>query len=155
MGVVLGLIFSAGVLFANTDQEAERLSNELKTALQTESYIYVATQRLNGEWSTPAPVWFMSDGDAIYFTTSPTSHKAFRIHRGSPVRIWVGRKDGPLLEGEARFVKDRTIIERMAERYAQKYWIAWLGFFKPRPGRVAAGKTLAVQVSPIRSIQEN
>jgi general stress protein 26 len=155
MGVVLGLVFSAGVLLASTAQEAEQLSEEIKAALQTEPYIYVATRRLNGEWSTPAPVWFMSNGDAIYFTTSPTSHKALRIHRGSSVRIWVGRKDGPLLEGEARFVKDRAIIERMAERYAQKYWIAWLGFFKPRPGRVAAGKTLAVQVFPIRSAQEN
>jgi general stress protein 26 len=155
MGVVLGLVFSAGVLFTGTAQEVEGLSDGIKAALQTESYIYVATQRLNGEWSTPAPVWFMSDGDAIYFTTSPTSHKALRIHRGSPVRIWVGRKDGPLLEGEARFIKDRATIERMAERYAQKYWIARLGFFKPRPGRVAAGKTLAVQVFPLRSAPEN
>ena len=56
---------------------------------------------------------------------------------------------------EARFVKDRAIIERMAEGYAQKYWFAWLGFFKPRPGWVASGKTLAVQVSPLRSVREN
>jgi hypothetical protein len=97
----------------------------------------------------------MADGDAIYFTTSPTSHKALRIQRGSPVRLWVGRKDGPLLEGKARFVTDRAIIERMAEGYAQKYWIAWLGSFKPRPGRVAAGKTLAVEVLPMRSAPEN
>ncbi|MGE0681035.1 MAG: hypothetical protein AB7P69_09080 [Candidatus Binatia bacterium] len=155
MGVVLGLVFFTGVLFADTTQEAERLSDGIKAALQTESYIYVATRRSNGEWSTPAPVWFMSDGDAVYFTTSPTSYKAFRIHRGSPVRIWVGRKDGPLLEGEARFVKERVIIERMAVRYTQKYWLAWLGFFKPRRGRVALGKTLAVQVFPFRSALEH
>ena len=143
MRVMLGLVFSIGIVLAGTAQGDEGLSDEIKAALTTEPYIYVATRRLNGEWSTPAPIWFMYDGDAIYFTTSPTSHKAHRIYRGSPVRIWVGEKDGPLLEGEARFIKDRPIVERMAAGYSQKYWIAWLGFFRPRPGRVASGKTLA------------
>jgi general stress protein 26 len=154
MWVVLELMLAAGLWVAQSVQGAEQMSEELKAALQVESYIYVATQRLNGEWSTPAPVWFMADGDAIYFTTSPTSHKAHRIYRGSPVRIWVGRKDGPLLEGEARFITDRAIVERMAASYQQKYWIAWLGFFRPRPKRVASGKTLAVQVAPLRLIPQ-
>jgi len=151
---MLGLVFSVGILLLGTAQGAEELNNEIKTALITESYIYVATRRLSGEWSTPAPVWFMYDGDAIYFTTSPTSHKAHRIYRGSPVRVWVGRQDGPLLEGEARFVKDRDLIERMAASYSQKYWIAWLGFFRPRPRRVSSGKTLAVQVVPTRVLPQ-
>jgi hypothetical protein len=91
----------------------------------------------------------MYDGTAVYFTTSPMSHKAHRIHRGSPVRIWVGRKDGPFFEGEARFIRDHAVVERMAEAYNQKYWIAWLGFFRPRPRRVGSGKTLVVKVTPI------
>jgi hypothetical protein len=90
----------------------------------------------------------MYDGSAIYFTTSPTSHKAHRIHRGSPVRVWVGKKDGPFFEGEARFTKDRATIERMSEAYSKKYWIAWLGFFRPRSSRVASGKTLAIKITP-------
>jgi general stress protein 26 len=155
MGGVLELVFSAGVWLTGTVQEADGLRDEIKAALQSESYIYVATRRLNGEWSTPAPVWFTYDGVAIYFTTSPTSHKAHRIYRGSPVRIWVGRKDGPLLEGEAHFIKDRAIVERMAASYKQKYWIAWLGFFRPRPRRVAAGKTLAVKVAPAHVVPQS
>ena len=37
---------------------------------------------------------------------------------------------------------------RMAPVYAQKYWIAWLGLFKPNPERVRTGKTVIVKVSP-------
>jgi len=126
---------------------AERMTEALETALKTESYIYIATRRANGEWSTPAPVWFSYDAGAIYFTTAPSSHKARRIRRGSPVRIWVGRKDGPLVEGEAHIIKELDVVERMSAAYNQKYWLAWLGLFRPRPGRVASGKTLAVQVT--------
>jgi general stress protein 26 len=150
--MVLGLWFAVSVGLASMAQGANRLSAEIETALQTESYIYVATRRLSGEWSTPAAVWFMYDDGAVYFTTSPTSHKAHRIHRGSPVRIWIGRKDGPCFEGEAHFIKDRSVVERLAAGYSQKYWIAWLGFFRPRPSRVASGRTLVVKVTPTRVI---
>ena len=123
-------------------------TDEMTNALKTESYIYVATRRMNGQWSTAAPVWFMYDGENLYFTTAPSSHKAHRIHRGSPVKIWVGQKDGPSFEGKAQLVKDGPLAERMGKFYSDKYWIAWLGFFKPRPARVGSGKTLIVKVMP-------
>lgn len=148
MSFLIGLVLAAGLCFAGMAQEGESLNAEIITALETESYIYVATRRLNGEWSSPAPVWFMYDKGAVYFTTSLTSHKAHRIHRGSPVRIWVGREDGPFFEGEAKFIKERPVVERMSDAYSKKYWIAWLGFFRPRPSRVASGKTLAIKVTP-------
>ena len=123
-------------------------TDEVTNALKTESYMYVATRRLNGQWSTAAPVWFMYDGEELYFTTAPSSHKAHRIHRGSPVKIWVGTKDGPSFEGKAQFVKGGVLAERMGKAYSDKYWVAWLGFFKPRPARVGSGKTLIVKVTP-------
>lgn len=148
MSCLIGLVFAVGLSFVGAAQGGDSLDAEMRTALETESYIYVATRRLNGEWSSPAPVWFMYDEGAVYFTTSPTSHKAHRIHRGSPVRIWIGKKDGPFFEGEAKFIKERPIVERMSEAYSKKYWIAWMGFFRPRPSRVASGKTLAIKVTP-------
>ena len=149
MSTMLGLLIALGLCMVGVAQGADGLSSEVEAALKTENYLYVATRRLNGEWSTSAPVWFMYDGEAVYFTTAPTTHKAHRIHRGSPVRVWVGKKDGPFFEGEARFVKDRAVVERMAEVYTQKYWLAWLGFFRPRPRRVSSGKTLVVKVTPV------
>lgn len=153
MRFVLGLMLAASSSFACLVHGGDTLDEGIEKALQTESYIYVATQRLNGEWSTPAPVWFTYEGGTVFFTTSPSSHKAHRIHRRSTVRIWVGRKDGPSFDGEARFIKDSAVVERMGAAYGQKYWIAWLGLFRPRPGRVAAGNTLAVQVTPTRITQ--
>jgi len=123
-------------------------TEEIASALRIESYIYVATRRMNGQWSTAAPVWFMYDGEGLYFTTAPSSHKAHRIHRRSPVKIWVGTKDGPSFEAKAQFVKDGALAERMGKFYSDKYWIAWLGFFRPRPARVGSGKTLLVKVTP-------
>jgi hypothetical protein len=90
----------------------------------------------------------MYDGEAIYFTTEPGSHKAKRIKRGSPLLVWVGTADGPHFEGQAELVTDPAVAERMAPAYNQKYWIAWMGLFRPRPDRVRDGKTVIVKVTP-------
>jgi PPOX class probable F420-dependent enzyme len=149
---LVGMLVGSWCLAA-VAQGAEPVSPAIEM-LSTESYIYVATRRANGEWSTPAPVWFCYEAGTIYFTTAPASHKARRLKRGSPVRVWVGKKDGPLIEGEAQVITDSAIVERMSAAYGQKYWIAWLGFFRPRVGRVASGKTLAVQVKPTRVTEQ-
>ncbi len=115
--------------------------------LRESSYIYVATQRKSGKRSSIAPIWFYYEGgDELFFTVSPESWKAKRIARGSPVFIWVGEKDGPYLIGEARRVQDAALVDRMGEAYNEKYWIAWLGFFRPRGDRVSEGKTNAYVV---------
>ena len=151
MSAVLGLLLTVCFSAVGIALGAGGFSTEVEAALKTEKHIYVATRRVNGEWSTPAPVWFMYDGEAVYLTTAPSSHKAHRIRRGSPVRVWVGKKDGPFFAGDAHFVKDPAVVERMAQAYAQKYWLAWLGLFRPRPGRIATGKTLAVKITPVAS----
>jgi hypothetical protein len=117
-------------------------------ALKTSSHLYVGTRRADGSQSKVVPVWFMYDGDAVYFTTAPGSHKAKRIAKGSPLLVWVGAEDGPHFEAKAELVHDPAVAEKMAPVYNQKYWIAWLGFFRPNPDRVRAGKTLIVKVSP-------
>ena len=117
-------------------------------ALKTSSHLYVGAPRADGSQSKVVPVWFMYDGDAVYFTTAPGSHKAKRIAKGSPLLVWVGAEDGPHFEAKAELVHDPAVAEKMAPVYNQKYWIAWLGFFRPNPDRVRAGKTLIVKVSP-------
>ena len=116
--------------------------------LRTADYIYVATQRKDGSASKVVPVWFMFDGEAIYFTTGPASYKVRRIRRGSPLLVWVGRADGPHFTGRAEVLQDPELAARMAPVYSQKYWIAWLGLFRPNPARVRAGKTVIIKVTP-------
>jgi PPOX class probable F420-dependent enzyme len=122
---------------------------DVTKALETTDHIYVATRRADGSRSSAAPVWFMYDGgDAVYFTTAPDSHKVRRIRKGSPVFVAVGTKDGPAFEGRAELLADTALAARMGEHYSQKYWIAWMGLFRPRASRVGAGKTVIVKVTP-------
>ena len=138
--VVIGLVLAAVTMAGFAPNVTE--------ALRTSKDIYVATKRKDGSLSKVAPVWFMFDGEAVYFTTAPGTHKARRIKRGSPLYVWVGKADGPHFVGRAELVNDPELAARMAPVYTQKYWIAWMGLFRPNPDRVRAGKTLIVKVSP-------
>ena len=120
----------------------------LADALRSAKEIHVATRRADGTPSKVVPVWFMFDGDAVYFTTAPGSHKARRIARGSPLLVWVGGRDGAHFVGPAEIVRDPDLAARMGPAYDRKYWISWLGFFRPRAERVRDGKTVIVKVSP-------
>lgn len=127
---------------------AEALPPATEAALRSADEIYVATRRRNGALSTIKPIWFAYTDGKIFFTTEPESWKAKRIAEGSPLYIWVGGTDGPFVEGKAERVTDAALINRMGEVYSQKYWIAWLGLFKPRSARVLSGKTYAYLVTP-------
>jgi hypothetical protein len=120
----------------------------LAAALAAAKQLYVATRRADGTTATVTPVWFSFDGDAIWFTTAPTTHKARRIARGSPLLVWVGGRDGPHFVGRAELVRDPAAAARMAPDYVRRYWLARLGLFRPRPARVRDGKTVLVRVTP-------
>jgi hypothetical protein len=143
LGVAVLLVVVFGVAVANAG-----FSPEVVEALRTSKQIYVATRRADGTVSTVVPVWFMFDGDAVYFTTAPTSHKARRVKRGSPLLVWVGSATGPHFVAQAELSSDPELAARMAPVYSQKYWIAWLGLFRPDPKRVRGGKTVIVKVKP-------
>jgi hypothetical protein len=122
---------------------------DVSTALRTAKNLYVATERKDGSHSEVSPIWFMFDGEALYFTTVPSSYKAKRTQLGRPLHIWVGSKDGPYFTGLGEVSTDPQLAERMAPVYDEKYWISWLGFFRPRPDRVADGKTVIIRVTPL------
>ena len=130
---------------------AATLPAATEAALRDSSLIYVATRRRNGALSAIKPIWFYYDDGKIFFTTEPGSWKAKRIAAGSPLYIWVGSERGPFVQGTAERVTDSALVDRMGEAYAKKYWIAWLGLFKPRSGRVSSGKTNAYLVTPTQA----
>ncbi len=142
---LLFLLFLAGPLITAF---ASEVAPDLDRALRTAKEIYLATRRPSGKLSSVAPVWFMYEGGAIYFATDPHSYKARRIRRGSPVEVWVGSKTGLHFTARAELLEDAGLAERMGKHYKQKYWIAWLGFFKPSGARVAAGKIVIVKLTP-------
>jgi general stress protein 26 len=119
-------------------------------ALKTSKELVVATRRKDGSESKRVRIWFMYDEktNAIYFSTAPESYKAKRIATGSPLLVWVGSESGPHFTGKAELIRDPAVAAMMAPVYDDKYWISWLGFFRPRPERVRDGKTVIVKVSP-------
>jgi len=145
--MVSGVLLATFIVLAAMTANAEPLSDQIKAGLSENKQIYVATRRADGSVSDAVPIWFSWDGKDLYFTTSPDSHKAKRIRRGSPVLVSVESAEGPFAEGRGEIINDLAVVERMGEAYKEKYWIAWLGLFRPRADRVAEGKTVAVKVT--------
>lgn len=126
----------------------EHFDAGVRTALATARNLYVATERKDGSRSDATPIWFMLDEDAVWFTTVPSSWKAKRVRLGRPLHVHVGSRTGPYFKGRGTLVTDPAVAARMAPVYAARYWLAWLGFFRPNPTRVRDGKTVIVRVVP-------
>lgn len=118
----------------------------LEAALPDAGLIYVATLRRDGTRSTAAPVWFAEMDGAIWINTGASSHKVRRIRRGSPILV-APKEGGPFVEAAADIVTDGPTAERLGQLYAKKYWIAWMGMFRPRASRVTSGKTVLIRVA--------
>lgn len=144
-----GIAVAAGLGRRGEAQElVQGLPPDFAEHLSRNKQIHVATQRKDGSRSTPAPVWFGVMEGAIWFTTSPTSFKAKRIKRGSPVFVSVDGKRGPFVKMKAEIIRDGDQAEKLGQIYDRKYWIAWLGFFRPSKDRNESGKTILLRLSP-------
>lgn len=133
-------------LFGVGDAEAMATAGSTEAGLAEDDLIYLSTRRKSGAWSSQAPIWFWFDNQTIYFSCSPESWKAKRLGEGGPVRIRVGSDDGPEVIGQATRIYDLDLVDRLGDAWSNKYWAAWLGFFRPRRDRIASGKTYAYQV---------
>ena len=143
----IATLVAGWLLMSSSRVPAQSLPPATEAALKSAGLIYVATQRADGKPSERKPIWFIYDDGKIFFTTSPDSWKAKRIARGSPLYIWVGDERGPFVTGKAEPVTDAALVDRMGDAYGKKYWIAWLGLFRPRSTRVSEGKTKAFLVT--------
>jgi hypothetical protein len=133
---------------AMADQPPAGFPPEFVAQLDGLKEIYVATERKDGTRSKAVPVWFGYMDNALWFTTSPTSHKGKRVQRGSPMYVSTQGANGPFIKTKAEVVKDGALADRLGEIYSQKYWIAWLGFFRPSRGRNESGKTVLLRLTP-------
>ncbi|MGD0074998.1 MAG: hypothetical protein ABSD31_11745 [Candidatus Binataceae bacterium] len=150
--LVLAVAFE---LFAGADIAPSQASDRDIEALSKASLIYIATVRKDGNQSTPAPVWFTVTPDRmVLIQTRPTTWKAKRIRRGSPVIVWIGKQQGPAFIGKAEITKDSAMIHRIVEDFPHRYLAARLGFFKPTEGKFAQGQRLAIKITPIRDLPQ-
>ena len=109
-------------------------------ALSTAGVLYIATVRKDGNQSNPAPVWFTVTPDhLVLIQTQPTTWKAKRIRRGSPVIVWIGSRTGPAFIGKGEFIDDKAVQDEMIEQIPNKYFLARIGLFAPKRDKFESG----------------
>jgi len=140
------------VLTAAVFTRADTSERDLK-ALADASLVYVATVRKDGNQSTAAPVWFTVAADkSILIQTGPTTWKAKRIARGSPVIVWIGDAKGPAFFGRAEITRDPKVVAAIVEDFPKRYMAARLGFHKPTTESFDKGDRIAIRITPTRDL---
>jgi hypothetical protein len=140
---------------ASSAQTGSRVSPRDLDALSTAGVLYIATVRKDGNQSNAAPVWFTVTPDhLVLIQTQPTTWKAKRIRRGSPVIVWIGRKHGPAFIGKARISSDTALERRVIEDYPKKYLMVRFGFHKPTQEMFDKGEILSIVITPVRDLPD-
>ena len=119
---------------------------ELQQALKSEREVYVTTYTQEGKPGT-VPTWFVSDGERVYITTMPTSKKAEKIRVNPRIRLRVGSRQGPALEGTARFATEPEVWRRVAALFYTKYHPRWNTVEETRSAWEQGNRVL-VEVTP-------
>src|SRR5690242_14162767 len=124
-------------------------------ALASASILYIATVRKDGNQSTAVPVWFTVSSDhKVLIQTQPTTWKARRIRRGSPVIVWIGKRHGPAFIGNAAISNDPSVIRQIVDDYPKKYLLARFGFHKPTQDMFKTGAVVSIVITPVRDLPE-
>ena len=145
--------------FAEPNPEANKKDTQLSQrdtdALSTAGVLYIATVRKDGNQSTSAPVWFtLAPDQRILIQTQPTTWKAKRIRRGSPVIVWIGRKHGPAFIGKAEITRDPAVPRQIVEDYPKRYLMARFGLNRPTQEMFDKGRVLPIIITPVRDLPE-
>jgi hypothetical protein len=158
-----GLAIASTVALSNAFAESNpgdgiadaQVSQRDLDALSTASVLYIATVRKDGNQSTPAPVWFTVAPDhSVLIQTSPTTWKAKRIRRGSPVIVWIGKTKGPAFIGKAEIADDPAVARQIVADYPKRYLMARLGMHTPTQEMFDKGQIVPITIRPVRDLPE-
>lgn len=137
---------------AGTPAAADVLPADVERALANATYVYVATERKDGGFGTPAEIWFMWDADAVWVASPPTSWRAKRIRAGrTKARIAVGRRDGPTFAAEGAFVRDPAVYEKLCATFAKKYPQGWPKYEANFRNGLRDGSRVLMRYRPVAS----
>jgi nitroimidazol reductase NimA-like FMN-containing flavoprotein (pyridoxamine 5'-phosphate oxidase superfamily) len=110
--------------FSSPDADATPWE-DARNALATAEVYWLSTVRSNGQpHVTPIAAIWMSE--SFYFCTGPGEQKAKNLARSPRCTVTTGCNsftDGVdvVLEGEARFETDESLLQRLADHYREKY----------------------------------
>ena len=147
LALVLSLVLLSTTLIAPCAQA--ELSAEIKTALASSKYVYIASTRKGGSLGKPAEIWFLYHQGAVYVGTPPTSWRARRIKAGrTQAKIWVGKADGPSFMATGAIVSDPAAQQAMLETYAKKYPDGWSRFEEKFRSGFKDGTRVLIKYTP-------
>jgi hypothetical protein len=161
--VMGGLAAARSIALADTSADSNpagkgtdsQVSQRDFEALSNASVLYIATVRKDGNQSTAAPVWFtLAPDHLVLIQTQPTTWKAKRIRRGSPVIVWIGKKHGPAFIGKAEITHDPAVGRQIVEDYPKKYLMARLGLNRPTQEMLDKGQILSIKITPVRDLPD-
>jgi PPOX class probable F420-dependent enzyme len=121
-------------------------ASNLVEALEKESLVYITTHETSGKQGT-VPVWFVSEKDMVYISTGPNSVKVRRLRSNPKVRLNFGRKNGPSLEGTARFCKEEELIRRIVPIMNHKYG-SYHGTDQQFISQLLQGRAVLLEIKP-------
>jgi hypothetical protein len=158
-GLAMASTFAVSSALAESNPGAgnadAQVSQRDTDALSTASVLYIATVRKDGNQSTAAPVWFTVAPDhVVLIQTQPTTWKAKRIRRGSPVIVWIGKTKGPAFIGKAEITSDPAVAHQIVQDYPKRYLMARLGMHTPTQEMFDKGQIIPITIRPIRDLPE-
>lgn len=140
---------SGGLLLSTQAVPAASLSPEIQKALDSSTYVYIQTERKNGDLGSPAEIWFMHHDGAVWVASPVATHRVKRIQAGqTKARVAVGKRDGPAFDAKGSIVKDPEVNEVLFETFAKKYSGGWSSFEKNFRDGLADGSRALIKYEP-------
>ena len=149
---VLGtlLVLGCSFFFANRQDSSAGMNEGVQDALDKSKYVYIQTERKDGTFGSKAEIWFMEYKKAIWVASMKTTYRARRIAAGrARAKIWVGSRNGPLIEANGAIVEDPAINEVLFERFAGQYPDGWPKYeSRFRQGLTKQGSYVLIKYTP-------
>jgi hypothetical protein len=144
------LVLAVVLLLAGSPRPAAAaLSAEMQKQLGESKYVYIQSQRKNGEFSKPAEIWFFVHDGSVYVGSKKTSWRARRIAAGrTAAKIHVLTADGPSFDATGEIVKDPAAWNLLYETYAKKYAEGWSTYEKNFRDGAADGSRVLIRYAP-------
>lgn len=145
---VFGFLFTVGENRAHADSV---LTDAQRQDLTNSRYVYISSQRKDGNFGSPAEIWFLFHDEAVWVGTTPESWRARRIKAGrTDAKIAVGKVDGPSFKAKGAIVKDPTVEELMFTTFAKKYPDGWPNHEQKFRNGFKDGRRILIKYTPVK-----
>ena len=148
---ILMYVLSGVLFFAVPQPSTAALTPEMQKALDAAKYVYIQTERKNGELGSKAEIWFMRHDGAVWVASQDSTYRAKRIKAGrTKAKVWVGAKDGPALDVAGSFVEDAKVNNVLFTKLAEQYPDGWPKYEDSfRKGLAEGGSYVLIKYTPV------